>query len=511
MVRGLTLAEAQAKCRFSRKRAATRVDALLRRATAIAQRGLHRPAPATTTTKAAAAAAASAGGVDWRTGWRVEQCFVGKGRYLRRVKLYARDKAGLMHHPSAHVRAAGEPADTQRRRLELARAWPTCCAATGCVCLCCSTCRCTYCNWSGAANRTASPRTTQASKPRGSYSGSDRSRGSGRRGLGHFKDADRGVVMDGLLIRKHLVYRPGFRARSRKWVKVWCILTVEEERGVRLAMFPIDSGWSDEEEVTFEEKEMASSERREDTCRLVLTLERDTPEYLNLVHSISFALKPPGYDPTRPFVLNLTLAGGGTFLFQTPTSEILLEWTKTVNYWATRLSKEPLRGAISNAEYGWADAAWERLERERIEREDPSGAGASAAVAATTAASSSSRSRKVKILEWVPQNPTDTLVSHLSEERHQERATTRRLSIDGNDRQRGHQDTQYRATERFSPQKRDSHPTEQQLASMRKTAETLARELEEHASYKSSLEGTARKSQHLVAEYDRYSLYAQIL
>ncbi|KAJ1544127.1 hypothetical protein HK405_008879, partial [Cladochytrium tenue] len=109
------------------------------------------------------------------------------------------------------------------------------------------------------APTTASPGTTQASKPRGSYSGSDRSRGSGRRGLGHFKDADRGVVMDGLLIRKHLVDRPGIRARSRKWIKVWCILTVEEERGVRLAMFPIDSGLSDEEEVTFDEKEMALS------------------------------------------------------------------------------------------------------------------------------------------------------------------------------------------------------------------------------------------------------------
>ncbi|KAJ1557312.1 54S ribosomal protein L22, mitochondrial [Cladochytrium tenue] len=132
MVRGLTLAEAQAQCRFSRKRAATRVGALLRRAAAaIAQRGLQRPAPAepSTTTEAAAAAAA---GVDWRTGWRVEQCFVGKGRYLRRVKLHARGKVGLMHHPSSHVRvvlrredgvgaAAGEPADAQRRRLELAR------------------------------------------------------------------------------------------------------------------------------------------------------------------------------------------------------------------------------------------------------------------------------------------------------------------------------------------------------------------------------------------------------
>ncbi|KAJ1561360.1 hypothetical protein HK405_004142 [Cladochytrium tenue] len=121
MVRSLTLAEAKAQCRFSRKRAATRVGMLRRAAAAIAQRGLHRPAPATTTTKAAAAAAASAAGVDRRTGWRVEQCFVGKGRYLRRVKLHARDKAGLMHHPSAHVRAAGERADTQRRRLELAR------------------------------------------------------------------------------------------------------------------------------------------------------------------------------------------------------------------------------------------------------------------------------------------------------------------------------------------------------------------------------------------------------
>ncbi|KAJ1538557.1 hypothetical protein HK405_013708 [Cladochytrium tenue] len=70
MVRGLTLAEAQAKCRFSRKRAATRVGAVLRRAAAaIAQRGLQRPAKSSTTEVAAAAAAS----VDWRTGWRAEQ------------------------------------------------------------------------------------------------------------------------------------------------------------------------------------------------------------------------------------------------------------------------------------------------------------------------------------------------------------------------------------------------------------------------------------------------------
>ena len=39
-----------------------------------------------------------------RSAWRVKQCWVGKGKYLKRVKLHARGKFGIMHHPSSHVK-----------------------------------------------------------------------------------------------------------------------------------------------------------------------------------------------------------------------------------------------------------------------------------------------------------------------------------------------------------------------------------------------------------------------
>ncbi|KAJ3072982.1 hypothetical protein HDU98_002464 [Podochytrium sp. JEL0797] len=79
--RGLELQHAIDQMRFSPKRPAMKVAQVLRQA--------QRNALAQTK--------------DDNSKWVVSQCFVGKSSYLKRMKLHARGRFGIMHHPSCHV------------------------------------------------------------------------------------------------------------------------------------------------------------------------------------------------------------------------------------------------------------------------------------------------------------------------------------------------------------------------------------------------------------------------
>jgi PH/SEC7 domain-containing protein len=74
---------------------------------------------------------------------------------------------------------------------------------------------------------------------------------------------------------------------------------------------------------------------------------------LVLTHSLCSAMPPPGYSRDRPHIFVLTLASGSSYFFQAGTEDLVNEWVQTCNYWAGRLSKEPLMGGVSNMEYGW--------------------------------------------------------------------------------------------------------------------------------------------------------------
>ncbi|KAI9357691.1 hypothetical protein DFJ73DRAFT_820821 [Zopfochytrium polystomum] len=310
--------------------------------------------------------------------------------------------------------------------------------------------------------------------PRSSFSGSDNSANSGANRRDFQKPLMSGIAMEGLMIRKHFEEKEGVKARNRKWVKVWCVLAVDDDRGVELTAFKVESHVQADGEVGFAEAETSLPLDSAESRKLVIKIANQPPQVHNLLHSFSHALKPPGYSPTRPFVFNLTLSNGGVYLFQTPTSEFLLEWTKTLNYWAARKSKEPLPGALGNVEYGWTDAAWERRERERRDK-----VGFTGSSGLQDLGGGNSR-RKVKIEDWTPPGHA-LLVSSLSEDL--------------------------------------------QLASMRKMADFLANELEEHISFKTAIEtrwsnpamlarakdNWVRKKDYLTREYKRYSMYAQIL
>ena len=74
-----------------------------------------------------------------------------------------------------------------------------------------------------------------------------------------------------------------------------------------------------------------------------------------LRQSIASALPPPGYSKAKPNVWALTLPSGACHFFQVGTTDIVKEFVSTANYWAARLSKEPLTGGVSNIEYGWGE------------------------------------------------------------------------------------------------------------------------------------------------------------
>ncbi|ODQ67026.1 hypothetical protein NADFUDRAFT_45266 [Nadsonia fulvescens var. elongata DSM 6958] len=58
---------------------------------------------------------------------------------------------------------------------------------------------------------------------------------------------------------------------------------------------------------------------------------------------------------------SLILPSLGILTFQAPTKQIASEFIYTSNYWAARLSKEPLTEIVSNADYGWGSSLYNVL------------------------------------------------------------------------------------------------------------------------------------------------------
>lgn len=74
-----------------------------------------------------------------------------------------------------------------------------------------------------------------------------------------------------------------------------------------------------------------------------------------LRQTLASALPPPGYSKQHKHVWLLTLPSGSVFFFEAGTEELVREWVSSANYWAARTSKEPLKGGVSNMEWGWGD------------------------------------------------------------------------------------------------------------------------------------------------------------
>ncbi|KXN90627.1 PH and SEC7 domain-containing protein C11E3.11c, partial [Leucoagaricus sp. SymC.cos] len=138
---------------------------------------------------------------------------------------------------------------------------------------------------------------------------------------------------EGMLCRKHFTDAGGKRAKDKSWLDVFVVIQKGD-----LNMFTFGDHTSGGSGAVGGGNWLANA---------------NSVGTLHLAHSLAHALPPPGYDRNRPYCMVLTLPNGGVYFFQAGTEELVNEWVSTCNYWAARVSKEPLAGGVSNMEYGW--------------------------------------------------------------------------------------------------------------------------------------------------------------
>ncbi|KAJ3570962.1 hypothetical protein NP233_g4061 [Leucocoprinus birnbaumii] len=138
---------------------------------------------------------------------------------------------------------------------------------------------------------------------------------------------------EGILCRKHFTDAGGKRAKDKSWMDVFVVIQKGE-----LSMFTFGESSAGTSGVVGGGNWLPGA-------NLVGSL--------HLAHSLAHALPPPGYDRNRPHCMVLTLPNGEVYFYQAGTEELVNEWVSTCNYWAARVSKEPLAGGVSNMEYGW--------------------------------------------------------------------------------------------------------------------------------------------------------------
>ncbi|CAJ0760478.1 8497_t:CDS:10 [Entrophospora sp. SA101] len=141
---------------------------------------------------------------------------------------------------------------------------------------------------------------------------------------------------EGLLFRKHFWESSNKRSKDKNWKE--CFVVVEKGE---LRLYKFDSHGSNSSAGV---GAMGGGNWMENATAL---------GEINLCHTITNSLPPPGYNRSRPHVFALSIPNGGLYFFQAGTAELVEEWVSTCNYWAARTSKEPLTGGVSNIEYGW--------------------------------------------------------------------------------------------------------------------------------------------------------------
>ncbi|TFK74047.1 hypothetical protein BDN72DRAFT_956116 [Pluteus cervinus] len=144
---------------------------------------------------------------------------------------------------------------------------------------------------------------------------------------------------EGMLCRKHYWESTGKRARDKAWLDVFVVIQKGE-----LNMFTFGGHGGHHHSGPVGGGTVGGGN----------WLSNAVPAgTISLTHTLAHALHPPGYNAQRPYCMVLTLANNSTYFFQAGTEELVHEWVSTCNYWAARMSKEPLAGGVSNMEYGW--------------------------------------------------------------------------------------------------------------------------------------------------------------
>ena len=153
---------------------------------------------------------------------------------------------------------------------------------------------------------------------------------------------------EGNLKHKHFYEAEGKKARNRDWFERFAVVT----EGY-LKLFSFSSSRSLRQRVQRRQERapapgtVVGGGNWMDNAELIVEFE--------LMHTIAQAV-PGGYSTSKPYVWGLTLTTGAVHIFEVGTPEIVNEFVATSNYWAARLSKLPIAGAVSSIEYGWSAA-----------------------------------------------------------------------------------------------------------------------------------------------------------
>lgn len=159
---------------------------------------------------------------------------------------------------------------------------------------------------------------------------------------------------EGMLCRKQYWESTGKRAKNKNWTDLFVVIQKGE-----LSMFTFGEGGASGRSGgggIGGGNWLVSSERpaqRVILCVATLQANAQSMGTVMLAHSLAHSLPPPGYNRSRPHCFVLTLSTDAVYFFQAGTEDLVNEWVSTCNYWAARLSKEPLSGGVSNMEYGW--------------------------------------------------------------------------------------------------------------------------------------------------------------
>ncbi|KAL0083749.1 hypothetical protein J3Q64DRAFT_1641744, partial [Phycomyces blakesleeanus] len=167
-------------------------------------------------------------------------------------------------------------------------------------------------------------------------------------------------LKEGVVIRKHLLENAQQRARHREWKE--CFLVVGQGE---LKMYALQGTGEPDRKSMFRPSSIHFGVTEGNSSQLSLSsMSQHSQRWVSntqlvgsiqLNHTLSNVLPPPGYNRQRPHVFAIQKPDGGVFLYQASSAEQANEWVATCNYWAARRSKEPLAGGVSNMEYGWGD------------------------------------------------------------------------------------------------------------------------------------------------------------
>lgn len=135
------------------------------------------------------------------------------------------------------------------------------------------------------------------------------------------------------------------------------------------------------------------------------------------MHAVAGILPKPGLGADRPHSFSMTYPNGQIDLFSAGTDDLVIEWIATANYWAARRSRQPLKGGVSNMEYGWTRA----LEPSADDHEDKASVRSGRSNASKLGGTYGRRTigsgfaEKMHINDWKPP-PAATMPSPLDEE-----------------------------------------------------------------------------------------------